>query len=230
MQTTATGCFTHSGDNLFLTVTKAGCGPPFECVETLTATTNWVTNLDICTSDSAPDSVRLLNNLFEEVGDNYVYLLTDEFEILQEVVSDTIYNFEGTGDGIIRVYGLSYDGVLSPQIGEHRRNTTATGCSIHSGDNLFLTINRTTTVCSSSTEDTFLQSQIEVFPNPNNGQIFIDYGEVKNVRRLEVFKSTGQLLKTSASETQIEISQSGIYLLRFITENGAITKRIIVQK
>ena len=230
MQTTATGCFTHSGDNLFLTVNKT-CDGPFECVETLTATTNWVTNVDVCANDQEPDNVRLVNNLFVPAGENYVFMFTDESEILQEVVFDTLYNFEGTGDGIIRVYGLSYDGELFPQIGEHRRNTTASECFIHSGDNLFLTINRTTTACSTtSTNDDFLQSQIEVYPNPNNGEVFIDYGELQNIKRVEIYKNTGELLQVTEAESRLVIEQSGIVLMRFITEDQAITKRILVLK
>ena len=158
-------------------------------------------------------------------------MFTDESEILQEVVFDTLYNFEGTGDGIIRVYGLSYDGELFPQIGEHRRNTTASECFIHSGDNLFLTINRTTTACSTtSTNDDFLQSQIEVYPNPNNGEVFIDYGELQNIKRVEIYKNTGELLQVTEAESRLVIEQSGIVLMRFITEDQAITKRILVLK
>ena len=231
IRTTASGCFTHSGNNLFLTITKEDCSGPYECVETLTATTNWATNIEVCANDNVPDSIQLLNNLFEKVGNNYVYLFTDEFEILQEVVSDTVYNFEGTGDGIVRVYGLSYDGELLPKIGETRKNTTASGCFIHSGDNLFLSVNRTSTVCTTSTtEANFLESQIAVFPNPNNGQIHIDYGEVQNVNRVEVFKNTGELIMISESEAYLEIGQSGIFLLRFVTDDQAITKRVLVLK
>lgn len=231
MQTTATGCFTHSGDDLFLTITKTACEPAFECVETLTATTNWATELDLCTNDAIPDAIPLLNNRFEKAGENYVYLFTDEFEILKEVVFDTIYNFEGTGDEIIRVYGMSYDGDLSPQIGQHRKNTTASNCFTHSGDDLFLTINKTAACNStSSTQNAFLQSQIEVFPNPNNGQVFIKYGEATDIDRIEIFNNTGELLKTTDNQASVEIDHSGIFLLRFVSNNQAVTKRVMVQR
>ena len=45
-------------------------------------------------------------------GDHYVFLLTDTNEILQEIIIDTVYNFEGTGVEEQRVYGLSYAGEL----------------------------------------------------------------------------------------------------------------------
>ena len=127
-------------------------------------------------------------------------------------------------------YGLSYGGTLSPKIGEHRKNTTASECFIHSGDNLFLTINKTAACNTSSTQDAFLQSQIAVYPNPNNGEIFIDYGEIENVNRIEIFKNTGELIQATDTQNSLELSQSGIYLLRFITEDQAITKRVLVQK
>jgi len=229
MQTTATGCFAHSGEDIFLSITKNACVSDFECVETLTATTNWVTNLDICANDAEPDPVVLRNNLFEEAGDNYAYLITDEAQILIDIVSDTIYNFEGTGIETARVYGLSFNGDLTPRIGEHRRNTTSTDCFIHSGDNLFLTINKTAACNTSSTETTFLQNQIQIFPNPSDGNVFINYGDISDVQRIELFDSTGKLVESMNSETQVAIENTGVYLMRFITPEHSVTKKIFVQ-
>jgi len=227
MQTTASGCFTHSGGNLFLSITKNACEEDFECKESLTATTNWATELNLCSTDGVPDLVDLKNNIFEPVGENYVYLITDANEILQEVVSDSIYNFEGAGDEVQRVYGLSYSGELNPQIGQNRMNTTATDCFIHSGGSLFLTINKT--ACATSTKDEFLRNQIGIYPNPSDRVFYINYNDVSNIKEIQLFDNNGKLIQESAQINQLEILNSGIYFVRFISEDSSFTKRIFVR-
>ena len=141
--TTASECFVHSGDNLFLTITKDACPDPFECMESLTATTNWATSADLCPSDGEADIVELRNNLFIAPGENYVYLITDANEVVQDYTLDSLYNFEGSGDEEQRVYGIHYSGQLNILVGQNRLMSSASGCFTHSGDNLFLTINKT---------------------------------------------------------------------------------------
>ncbi len=143
METTATGCFTHSGSDIFLTINKEeDCGPVFECKPSLTASTDWENSRNICPSDGVADWIDLKNNLFIEPGDNYAYLITDERGILMDVSFDSIYNFDGTPALEQRVYGIHYDGILMPQIGEDRLLTTSSGCFEHSGAGLFLTIRK----------------------------------------------------------------------------------------
>ena len=128
LMTSASGCFTHSGSDLFLTITKEACEPDFECLDSFTATTDWATSTDICANDGSDDLVELRNNLSLDAGENYAYLLTDEQDILQEIVLENFYNFEGSGSGEQRVYGIHFDGNLLPAIGENRLMTGATGC------------------------------------------------------------------------------------------------------
>ena len=175
-QTTATGCHTHSGDNLFLTILKTGCAIPFECTESLTATTDWVAEVEICATDGEDDIIALRNNLFIAPGDHYAYLLTDTNEILEAVILDSTYNFEGMGEETHRIYGLSYDGELNEMIGQHRSQTTATGCHTHSGDNLFLTILKTSCAtpfeCSESlTATTDWITEVQVCPSDGEDDI-----------------------------------------------------------
>ena len=130
--TTASECFVHSGDNLFLTITKDACPDPFECMESLTATTNWATSADLCPSDGEADIVELRNNLFIAPGENYVYLITDANEVVQDYTLDSLYNFEGSGDEEQRVYGIHYSGQLNILVGQNRLMSSASGCFTHS--------------------------------------------------------------------------------------------------
>jgi len=230
--TTATGCYTHSGDNLFLTVTKNACVEEFECVESLTATTAWVTEVDICANDDEDDIVFLQNNINTAPGEHYVFLLTDEFEVLQEVIMDTVYNFENTGLAEQRVYGLSYAGDLLPQIGEDRKNTTASDCFIHSGDNLFIRINKTAS-CVSSTSDLELAKDISIYPNPSTGSMNIDLSKsALEFESVSVYDTTGKLINTTqlnATNNKLWIENPGVYMLQFVNAEVNTVKRVVVE-
>ncbi len=230
-ETTATGCFTHSGDNLFLTISKTpGCIEEFECKESLTATTAWVTEVNICAGDGDEDNIVLLNNISEPIGENYVFLLTDEFEILQEVIVDTVYNFENTGLEEQRIYGLSFSGELDARIGFGRKNTTATGCHIHSGDNLFIRINKSA-ACESSTNDNELSSKIQVYPNPSRGELNIttSLNVDQKLESVKLLSSNGSLVRELNPDVkQLYIEESGLYFIQFVTSESTEVKKIYI--
>ena len=135
---TADGCAVLSSSDLFLTVTKDGC--VYECVETVTATTDWVSEVEICPTDGVADVIPILNNLFIEPGGHYAFIITDENGRIQFVISEGIYDFEGSGSNTNRVYGISYDGTLTYNVGDPYTSVTADGCAILSGADTFLTI------------------------------------------------------------------------------------------
>lgn len=226
--TTATGCFEHSGDNLFLTVLKSG-GCLGSCLESATATENWVTSVDICSTDGNPDEVLVKNNLFIAPGDSYVFLITDANEILQEVLFDSLYNFEGTGTEEQRIYGLSYAGQLSPAVGEHRLNTNASVCATHSNANLFLTINKTA-ACLTAVNDVALSALVEVYPNPASNLLNIKVPEsfvpervfITNMLGVTVWAQTVDIV----DNIQLDIPDlsSGSYVLRIENEQQAVNQ------
>jgi len=229
MQTTASGCFTHSGASGFVTIAKTGtCVTAFLCEESLTATTNWATTADVCPTDNADDIVELRNNLFIPPGDHYAYLITDADEIVQAVVFDSLFNFEGSTTEEQRVYGIHYDGMLQPAFGQNRLATAASGCFIHSGGNLFLTVNKTGE-CenTTSTNDPVLSNAIDIFPNPSDRLFSIKYNDV-SVEKVQLLDSSGKLVQEYSNINQFEILTSGIYFVRFITEDSSATKRIFV--
>ena len=88
--TTASGCFEHSSDTDFITVTKDAC---FVCEASTVSNAGGANNIDICPTDNSDDTVQLENSLGLNAGANYVYLLTDENQMLQEVLSVDEYNF-----------------------------------------------------------------------------------------------------------------------------------------
>lgn len=233
-QITATGCFIHSSGDLFLTVAKTACDT-FMCQESLTATHNWVTDVDVCATDGEPDAVFLQNNIQTPPGDHYVFLLTDTNEILQAVITDTVYNFEGTGVETQRVYGLSYAGELMPAIGEVRSNTTATECYIHSGGNLFITINKTA-ACATNTIDPALAAAVAVYPNPTTGLLDINLPTAFQPTQIRVYNALGALVKTQAiqasSRLQLDLSDlhTGNYWVQIGIGDQFVTRMINVNR
>ena len=106
------------------------------------STTNSATSVDICPDDGDADWIGLQNNLSIPAGVNFAYLITDENQVLQEVVMDAIFNFEGSTFNTQRVYGIHFEGNLNPAIGANRLQTSSTGCFTHSNGNSFLTITK----------------------------------------------------------------------------------------
>ena len=116
-------------------------GPTCEVSEVENA--NGSNNVDICPSDGNSDVIEFENSLNISAGSEYVYLITDDNEILEEVVFDDEYDFEGSTDQTQRVYGLHYSGNLNMMIGSDRSQTTATECFEHSNNSDFITITKT---------------------------------------------------------------------------------------
>ena len=139
---TADGCAILSDNALFLTVTKEDCTPAFECQETVTATTNWVSEITICPNDGEADVIPLLNTLMIPAGDNYAYIITGENNLIEKVLLEAAYDFEGSGLGINRIYGVSYDGTLNYTVGNPLSSITADGCAILSASDAFLTVTK----------------------------------------------------------------------------------------
>ena len=141
---TADGCFILSDNTTFLTVTKVDCTPAFECQQTHTTTMNGEFNRTICEGDNIADNIPFLNSLNIAPGDNYAYIITDENNLITDVVFEGVYNFEGTGIGVNRVYGISFDANLNYTIGNALSTITADGCAMLSNPAAFLTVTKET--------------------------------------------------------------------------------------
>lgn len=232
MQTTATGCYAHSRSDLYLSVTKNACAT-FTCQESLTASFAWVTEVDNCATDGEDDMILIQNNIMTPPGDHYAFLLTDSDQNLIEIILDSFYNFEGAGTEELRVYGLSYDGELSPAVGEHRSQTTASSCYIHSGDNLYLTIFQTA-ACATSVVDQSLSDELMVYPNPAQSELYLDLPTAISWRELEVVDMLGRQVLTlglddsSLNNSPIDISMldRGMYSLRLFSTDGKAAVKV----
>ncbi|PHI19524.1 hypothetical protein CEQ90_12560 [Lewinellaceae bacterium SD302] len=205
------------------------------CQQSLTATFAWVTNVEICGNDGEADPILLLNNIDVDPGDNYAFLLTDTNEVLLEVIVDSIYDFEGKGLGKMRIYGVSYVGELSPQIGQDRMMTTASECFIHSGGNLFLTVDMGA-ACAPSSLNEVLTKQTRLYPNPVIDLLTIELPANYSAEQLIIHDLNGRVVRQQvleATQTKLQTSVDGLtggqYVLSISGAEGLLVKRFVVK-
>ena len=141
-------------------------------------------------------------------GDEYVYLLTDENEILQEVISADQYDFEGSSNATQRVYGMHFDGQINPAIGQNRINTTADGCFEHSSGTEFIEIIKDACfACNISTvSNANGNNSLDICPTDNDNDIV----QLQNSLGLSAGNNYVYLL-TDENETLIEVINNDQY-------------------
>lgn len=64
----------------------------------------------VCANDATADILTFSNN--SGFAPNYAYIVTDESNIVQSISTTGMVDFEGTGSGIVRVWGVAYTGSL----------------------------------------------------------------------------------------------------------------------
>jgi hypothetical protein len=79
----------------------------------------------------------------------------------------------------------------------------------------------------SITENTIDEAKIKIHPNPVVDYLSIEYS--KPISSIEIYTIFGQLLKKATNKTKIKFSNmaSGFYLVKIISEEGSITKKIL---
>ena len=73
-------------------------------------------NTSICSGDGNDDIVNV--NLTNNTGDNSVWVLTDQENVILETGTSASFNFEGFDGGVIIIYHISHDGsvTISPEV------------------------------------------------------------------------------------------------------------------
>ncbi|MEM7573013.1 MAG: T9SS type A sorting domain-containing protein [Bacteroidota bacterium] len=156
MDQLADGCYSLTDD--FVTVVRQS--PEGGTVSTEAGETEIL----VCPNNGTPDVVR-----FDSTGNadlaNFNYVITDENNEILLVLFGDSFNFDGSGIGVCRVWGLSYDGVLLAGNGDDASTTTLASDCFALSDN-FITVNRE--VPSGGTVATEA-GETEVFVCPDDG-------------------------------------------------------------
>ncbi len=70
----------------------------------------------LCLGDDYPDTVKVANN--SSVDENYTYILTDEQGKVLAIQADHIFAFNEASPGTCYIYGLSYSGAVTVEVGD----------------------------------------------------------------------------------------------------------------
>lgn len=84
-------------------------------------------SIGICVNDGLPDVLTF--DRFTTSTSDYVFVITDEDNIVLTVLDGDTQDFEGTEAGVCRVWGLSYSGDIIAQVGDNAAIVDlASGC------------------------------------------------------------------------------------------------------
>ncbi|MFK7949456.1 MAG: T9SS type A sorting domain-containing protein, partial [Saprospiraceae bacterium] len=83
-----------------------------------------------------------------------------------------------------------------------------------------------------NTQNQYLQSTVNIFPNPTNGDFTIDLGTTYQDIRVEIYSIDGKLITNQLFNNQQEINAkieaiTGLYQVRVKTEKGVVNKMIL---
>ena len=193
----------------------------------------------ICVGDGEPDSIFFENT--STLG-QYQYVVTDENNMILGLPPGNVVDFEGAGGGICRVWGLSYTGMLTAQMGDDAAAVDLSDeCFVLTAD--YVTIVRDTTGenCAVSTFEINPDDiRIAINPNPvqHTLQVEMNFEQLVNGDlQIEVFNALGDLVayeKYQANQhvrfnLNVQDFSTGIYLLKATNGNRIVSRRFVKQ-
>lgn len=98
------------------------------------------TEISICTGDGIADELQFTNA--DPVGDNFIFVITDDQNIILATSEDGLIDFEDAGGGVCRVWGLAFNGNFTGQIGDDAATAVLADQCFDLSDN-FVEVTRT---------------------------------------------------------------------------------------
>ncbi|MEM1215632.1 MAG: T9SS type A sorting domain-containing protein, partial [Bacteroidota bacterium] len=205
-------------------------------------TVSTVDGLDMVTitaGDGNADELTFTNTGGENAP--YVYVITDEQNVILGTSADGVIDFEGAGVGTCRVWGLSYTGNILVGMGDNAGTSTLTDDCFDLSDN-FVTVIRTSSgnIDDNDTEGFTTETAVlslNLYPNPATSQINLNVQSSADVlgpqQNIQVYDLNGMLLMNQAmapntqSQLSIDVSslQAGVYLLRWYDGQQVVLTR-----
>jgi basic endochitinase B len=128
-------------------------------------------------------------------------------------------------------YYLSILGLNSNQINNENTGDYSTLCFESNTNAMQDYINCSITETLNSSE--FEASKLSIFPNPVNNILYVNHST--KIEKLELFNSLGQLVfssKYNSDKIELNVNEysSGLYLIKFYSDNNIYTQRIFINK
>ncbi len=195
--------------------------------------------VEFIVNDGEPDVLTFTNS--DAALPPYAYVITDEANVIIGFVDGDTHDFEGTGAGICRVWGLSYTGEITAEIGDTADIAMLSDdCFDLSED--FVQVKRSELFDDSDVElrnnetneeanenQAFVtQLSVTLSPNPTSNFLQVSYqlDHAVNEIQLQLINSQGQIVSTSRlagvkgeNRERLDVSQltPGMYILRIST-------------
>jgi hypothetical protein len=176
----------------------------------------------VCANDSAADVLTFNNN--SGFAPNYAYIVTDEDNIVQSISTTGMIDFEGTGSGIARVWGVAYTGSLLVAPGDDAAAVALSDECFDLSDN-FVIVDRET-VDGGMVMTPFGQTQLEFCGGdgfPDQAVYFSTAQAMGNFTFLITDANNTLLVETTSNFTDFESFGAGTFHIWGLSYTGNVT-------
>ncbi len=188
-------------------------------------------SVDVCQDDD-PNVIDFATTSM--AAENYIFLLTDDNNIIVAQLLSGSLDFNSAAIGIYHVWGISYNGdLLGADPGLIATDITTTGSCLDFSDN-FVQVN--VEICE-GIADTYAAAW-NLFPNPGTGDFTITYAGPDALTTLEVLDMEGRTVHeqrrtmTKGQPVAVEMEgllAMGVYTVRLSNGAGNATIRMVVR-
>ncbi|HMQ48737.1 MAG TPA: T9SS type A sorting domain-containing protein [Saprospiraceae bacterium] len=102
------------------------------------ATADGAPVVTICPGDGSEDVVSFVS--MDNLGANYVFVITDENNVILNVIDGNSFDFEASTPSVCRVWGLAYNGNLTAQIGDNAAEVALSDACFDLSDNFVIVV------------------------------------------------------------------------------------------
>ena len=109
-------------------------------------------------------------------------------------------------------------------------------CSSLSANFIEVTIQESA-ACATTSTDELSDEDVKIYPNPAVNNVMLEYRDLSDGAYINVFDAQGKMVlrqtltqNSGAANIDVQNLLGGIYMVRVISDNQSITKRILITK
>ena len=203
-------------------ITETSCGaytsPSGMVVTTSQVFTDVIPSVDGC------DSTITIDLTIVEIDSSVSFTTGDTTLLANETNPNATYQwYECLNGALTMIQGATNQNYTPVSSGFYAVEIGLNGCSNTSACTEFILDN---------TENQYLQSMVNIFPNPTNGDFTIDLGDFYQDIQLEIYSFDGKMIANQSFKNQQQINTtieaiSGLYQIKIKTEKGVVNKMIL---